>query len=105
MRHRSLWLAAAVAAVAAVSIAGGSMGVQSASAGPTTLGPCSASTLIPELGDVTVNQGVGSYVNQKLVRSKETLVRFFLKLPSAVGTTCSGSINVVNTTANQTQLT
>jgi hypothetical protein len=105
MRHRFLWLTAAVLAVAAVSIVGGSVGVQRASAGPTTLPACAAADLVPQLGDVTVNQGVGSYANQKLVRGKETLVRIFLKLPSAVGMTCSGSINVVNTTANPTQLT
>jgi hypothetical protein len=96
MRHRFLWLAAAVAAVVALSIVGGSVGVQSASAGPTTLPACAAADLVPQLGDVTVNQGVGSYVTQKLARGKETLVRFFLKLPPAVGTTCSGSINVTS---------
>jgi hypothetical protein len=105
MRHRFLWLVAAVAALVALSIVGGSVGVQRASAGPTTLPACAAADLVPQLGDVTINQGVGSYANQKLVRGKETLVRFFLKLPSAVGTTCSGSINVINTTANPTQLT
>jgi hypothetical protein len=103
MRHSFLWLVAAV--VAAVSIVGGSVGVRTASAGPTTLPACSASDLVPQLGDATINQGVGSYANQKLVRGKETLVRFFLKLPSIVGMTCSGSINVINTTANPTQLT
>ncbi|HEV2711637.1 MAG TPA: hypothetical protein VGU26_00955, partial [Gaiellaceae bacterium] len=105
MRHRFLSLAAAVAAAAAVALVGGAVGPERAAAGPTTLPACTASTLVPELGDVTVNQGVGSYVTQKLARSKETLVRLFLKLPSAVGTTCSGSINVINKTANPTQLT
>src|SRR4029453_15770379 len=96
MRHRFRSLAAAVAAVVALSIVGGSVGVQSASAGPTTLPRWAAADLVPQLGDVTVNQGVGSYVTQKLARGKETLVRFFLKLPPAVGTTCSGSINVTS---------
>jgi hypothetical protein len=107
MRHRFVRLAAAFAAVAGVALVGGAVGPQSASAAPTTLNPCSASVLNPVLGDVTVNQGVGSYVNQKLVRGKETIVRFFLKLPSEVGTTCSGSINVINAPANNnaTELT
>jgi len=96
MRHRVLWLASASAAVVAFSIVGGSVGVQRASAGPTTLPACAAADLVPQLGDVTVNQGVGSYATSKLARGKETLVRFFLKLPSIVGTTCSGSINVTS---------
>ena len=40
--------------------------------------------LIPQLRDVTVNQGVGAY--SPLVNGKETLVRFFLSMP-----TCAGS--------------
>jgi Tol biopolymer transport system component len=35
--------------------------------------------LVPQLRDVTVNQGVGSY--PRLARGKETLVRFFLSTP------------------------
>ena len=49
-------------------------------------------SLTPQLGAVTVNQGVGSYA--RLARNKETLVRFFLTLPATVGTSCSGSISV-----------
>jgi hypothetical protein len=98
MRHRLVWLAAAVVAVAALATLGGSVSPESASAAPTTLPACTAGSLVPELGAVTINQGLGSYANQKLVRGKETLVRFFLKLPAAVGTTCSGSISVVNPT-------
>jgi plastocyanin len=105
MRHRFLWPTAAVATAAALAIVGGSVGTQRASAAPTTLPACNASDLVPQLGDVTINQGVGSYANQKLVRGKETLVRFFLKLPGIVGMTCSGSINVINTTANPTRVT
>jgi hypothetical protein len=104
MRHRFVWLAAAVAAVATVAIVGGSVGTQRASAA-TTLPACATGSLVPELGAVTINQGLGSYANQKLVRGKETLVRFFLKLPGIVGTQCSGSINVVNTTTNPTEMT
>jgi hypothetical protein len=98
MRLRLVWLAAAVAAVAALAMGGGAVGPESAAAGPTTLQACNAGILVPQLGDVTVNQGVGSYVTQKLVRGKETLVRFFLKLPPDVGMTCSGSINVTSAT-------
>jgi hypothetical protein len=106
MRHRSVWLVAAVAAVAAVAMVGGSIGPERAAAGPTTLRACTASELpAPELGAVTINQGLGSYANEKLVRGKETLVRFFLKLPGVVGTQCSGSINVINTSSSQTRIT
>src|SRR5919108_326412 len=105
MRHRFLWLVAAVAAVATVAMVGGSIGPQGASAGPTTLRACTASELAPELGAVTINQGLGSYANEKLVRGKETLVRFYLKLPGAVGTICSGSINVINTSSSPTRMT
>jgi hypothetical protein len=104
MRHRSVGLAAAVAAVVAMAMVGGSVGTQRASAA-TTLPPCAASSLVPELGAVTINQGLGSYANEKLVRGKETLVRFFLRLPAVVATQCSGSINVINTTSGQTRMT
>jgi hypothetical protein len=106
MRHRSLWLVAAVAAVAAVAMLGGSLSPPTASAAPTTLRACTASDgLVPDLGAVTINQGLGSYASEKLVRGKETLVRFFLKLPGVVGTTCSGSINVINTSSSPTRMT
>ena len=36
--------------------------------------------LIPQLRDVTINQGVGAY--SPLVNGKETLVRLFLRMPS-----------------------
>jgi hypothetical protein len=104
MRHRFVWLAAAVAAVATVAMVGGSVGTQRASAA-TTLPACTASSLVPELGAATINQGVGSYANEKLVRGKETLVRFFFKLPAVVGTQCSGSISVINTSSSQTRMT
>jgi len=109
MRHRLVWLAAAVVAVAALATLGGSVSPQTASAASTTLPPCNTTTqpLIPQLGAVTINQGLGSYANPglKLVRGKETLVRFFLKLPAYVGMSCSGSISIVNTTANPTTMT
>lgn len=105
MRHRLVWLAAAVVAVVALATLGGSVSPEKASAAPNTLPACAAGSLVPELGAVTINQGLGSYANQKLVRGKETLVRFFLKLPGIVGTQCSGSISVVNTTTNPTAMT
>jgi plastocyanin len=102
MRRQVVWLGVAVAAAALI---GGSIGPERAAGAPTTLPACTASTLVPQLGAVTVNQGLGSYADQKLVRGKETLVRFFLKLPPSVGTTCSGSISVVDTATNPTELT
>jgi hypothetical protein len=107
MRHRLMWLMVAVAAVAAVAMLGGSIAPQQASAAPITLPACNPSTLVPELGAVTINQGLGSYASAGLMlaRRKETLVRFFLKLPPAVGTSCSGSISVVNTATNHTEMT
>jgi hypothetical protein len=62
--------------------------------------PACTSPPVPQLGAVTINQGVGSYA--RLARGKETLVRFFLTLPPQVGTTCSGSINVTGATMNAT---
>lgn len=48
--------------------------MQSPTAAPA---PCN---LVPQLRDVTINQGLGSYPT--LVRGKETLVRFYLSLPA-----------------------
>src|SRR4051794_31313484 len=50
--------------------------------------------LVPQLRDVTVNQGVGSY--PVLVRGKETLVRAYLSLPSC--TARGASISVTGAT-------
>jgi hypothetical protein len=106
MRQRFVWLAAAMVAVFVIIGAGSTFGAPpGGGGGSTTLPACTASQLVPELGTVTVNQGLGSYADQKLVRGKETLVRFFLKLPAAVGTSCSGSISIINTAANATELT
>src|SRR5215212_4185640 len=46
--------------------------------------PCA---LVPELRDITINQGLGSY--PKLARGKETLVKFFLSLPACAPTGAS----------------
>ncbi len=106
MRKRLVCLAAAIAVAALIGAFGGSIGAEQAAAGPTTLPACAAADLVPELGAVTINQGLGSYANERLARGKETLVRFYLKLKSVVGTQCSGSINVINTSPSaQTRMT
>ena len=53
----------------------------------STLG-APACALVPQLRDVTINQGLGSY--PKLVQGKETLVRAYLSLPS-----CASSTNAI----------
>ena len=50
----------------------------------STLG-APACALVPQLREVTINQGLGSY--PKLVQGKETLVRAYLSLPSCASTT------------------
>src|SRR5919204_2858836 len=62
----------------------------------TGLSNCSASQLTPALGQVMVNQGVGSYA--RLVRGKETLVKFFLTNPTTCTVTSTQSINVTAAT-------
>ncbi len=91
---RRLGVMLALCALSAAALLAG------ASEGAGTLSACLPGTLVPQLGAVTTNQGVGSYV--RLARGKETLVRFFLTFPSAVGTTCSGSINVTAATMTVT---
>ncbi|MDQ3379964.1 MAG: right-handed parallel beta-helix repeat-containing protein [Actinomycetota bacterium] len=46
-----------------------------------------ACNLVPQLRDVTINQGVGAY--PVLVNGKETLVRFYLSMPSCAGSGAS----------------
>jgi hypothetical protein len=60
------------------------------------LSNCSASQLVPALGEVMVNQGVGNYA--RLVRGKETLVKFFLSNPTTCTVTSTQSINVTAAT-------
>ena len=108
MRKRFGLLAAAVCALLAIAGSAPTFGAPpggGGGGGTTTLPPCASGDLVPQLGAVTINQGLGSYADQKLVRGKETLVRFFLKLPGIVGTTCAGSISVVNTASNSTAMT
>ena len=64
-----------------------------ASATPAAPGaaPCN---LVPQLRDVTINQGLGGY--SPLVNGKETLVRFYLSLPSCAGS--GPSIQIVGGT-------
>ena len=57
-------------------------GVQAAKPPPTC-------ALVPQLRDVTVNQGVGAYT--PLVRGKETLVRGYLAKPTCAATGTSSS--------------
>ena len=70
-----------------------------AAAGPQTasgLSNCTAAELVPALREVTVNQGVGSY--SRLVRGKETLVKFFLSNPSTCTVTSTQSLNITGAT-------
>jgi hypothetical protein len=57
---------------------------------------CTASQLIPVLGDFSANQGLGNY--GYLVRGKETLVKFFLKNPTNCAVTSTQSINITGAT-------
>jgi hypothetical protein len=56
------------------------------------LSNCTASQLVPTLREVSVNQGVGNYA--RLVRGKDTLVKFFLSNPTTCTVTSTQSINV-----------
>ena len=107
MRKRLVWLAAAIAVAALIGAFGGSIGAGNGLLqGRRRFLRARPRTWSPELGAVTINQGLGSYANERLARGKETLVRFYLKLKSVVGTQCSGSINVINTSPSaQTRMT
>lgn len=62
-------------------------------AAPASAGKPSGSTtctLVPQLRDVTITQGVGSYA--RFVRGKEALARFYLSLPSCASTSSSIAI-------------
>lgn len=47
---------------------------------PAFAGTCSEADLVPQLREVSINQGLGSY--PKLVRGKDALVRAYLTLPA-----------------------
>ena len=75
------------------------LGGMLAAARPQTasgLSNCTASQLVPELREVTVNQGVGSYARH--VRGKETLVKFFLSRPTTCTMTNTQSLNITAAT-------
>src|SRR6266516_66132 len=87
---KSLRLGAGTAAVLSVLAA-----VLLAAASPDVargLSNCTASQLVPTLREVSVNQGVGNYA--RLVRGKDTLVKFFLSNPTTCTVTSTQSINV-----------
>src|SRR5262245_5929795 len=71
MRWGRVGIAAAVALVSALLALGGS--VRTATSAPVC-------NLVPQLRDVSINQGVGSY--SPLEYGKETLVRLYLSMPS-----------------------
>src|SRR3954454_12744585 len=60
------------------------------------LSNCTAAQLVPALGDVTINQGLGNYAFR--VRGKETLVKFFLTNPTACAVTSTQAINITGAT-------
>ena len=75
----------AVAAFMVFAFVGGAFRISPVGAATA---PCN---LVPQLRDVTVNQGVGAY--SPLVNGKETLVRFYLSMPS-----CAASGNLIKIT-------
>jgi hypothetical protein len=60
------------------------------------LSNCTSPELVPALREVTVNQGVGSYT--RLVRGKETLVKFFLSNPTTCTVTSTQSLKITAAT-------
>ena len=74
-------------------------GLLAAAAPQTAVGAsnCTTSQLIPALGDVTINQGLGTTYAYK-VRGKETLVKFFLTKPTNCTLTSTQSINITGAT-------
>src|ERR671919_1771455 len=102
MKNRGFRVLAATSAVAGLVV--GVAPQSSRTARAPSLPRCTDAQLAPVLGATMVNQGVGSYSDQgyKLVRRKDTVVRFFLKNQSAVGSTCSGTTNVRSATLTVT---
>jgi CSLREA domain-containing protein len=85
MRWGRAWLATAVALVTATLAVGGSV---------RTATSATACNLVPQLRDVTINQGVGSFT--PLEFGKETLVRLYLSMPSCAAS--GASIQVTGAT-------
>ncbi|MCZ3388216.1 MAG: hypothetical protein LH645_03645 [Actinomycetia bacterium] len=81
---------------AVVSVALGAASLAALPGGSAAAATC---TLVPQLRDITVTQGVGSY--SPLVRGKEALVRSYLSLPSCA-TVKGQSIAVTRATLNVT---
>lgn len=71
--------------LSALVLVAGLIAVGSSSGATTQKAP--ACNLVPQLRDVTINQGVGAY--PVLVNGKETLVRFYLSMPSCAGSGAS----------------
>ena len=80
-----------VLCVIATAVVASAIGASMLRAAP----PPPTCNLVPQLRDVTVNQGVGAY--SPLVNGKETLVRFYLSMPS-----CAGSGASIQITAGTT---
>ena len=72
-----------VLCVIATAVVASAIGASMLRAAP----PPPTCNLVPQLRDVTVNQGVGAY--SPLVNGKETLVRFYLSMPSCAGSGAS----------------
>lgn len=87
MRRGRLAIAAATVLIAGIVAVGGSV---------RTATSATACNLVPQLRDVTVNQGVGSY--SPLQFGKETLVRLYLSMPSCAAS--GTSIQVTGATLN-----
>ena len=81
--RRWVRLGSGVLGVLVVAALVGSLTASSTRAAP----PPPECNLVPQLRDVTINQGVGAY--SPLVNGKETLVRFFLSMPSCAGSGAS----------------
>ena len=89
MRRGRIGIAAAIVVVAGLVAAGGSV---------RTATSATACNLVPQLRDVTINQGVGSY--SPLEYGKETLVRLYLSMPSCAAS--GASIQVTGATLSVT---
>ena len=73
--RRSIRTVIGVLCVITMAVVASAIGASMLRAAP----PPPTCNLVPQLRDVTVNQGVGAY--SPLVNGKETLVRFYLSMP------------------------
>jgi Periplasmic copper-binding protein (NosD) len=81
--RRSIRTVIGVLCVITMAVVASAIGASMLRAAP----PPPTCNLVPQLRDVTVNQGVGAY--SPLVNGKETLVRFYLSMPSCAGSGAS----------------